>query len=104
LGAARLLHWLAAIVIFFTSIAGLTMLRVAHGPTQDRLFDGRRRLGRHRFSSPGAAFCVHFRRRTDFAAASGIYRRRVRGGFKRVSGCASSVTRLEGVRFASGRR
>jgi cytochrome b561 len=35
---ARLLHWLAAITIVATFFIGLTMLRVASGPTQDRLF------------------------------------------------------------------
>jgi cytochrome b561 len=44
-GPARLLHWLAAIVVFFTFIAGLTMLRVAPGATQDRLFGLHESLG-----------------------------------------------------------
>ena len=35
---ARLLHWIAAIVIVATFFLGLAMLRVAPGPTQNRLF------------------------------------------------------------------
>jgi cytochrome b561 len=42
---ARLLHWLAAITIVVTFFIGLTMLRVASGPTQDRLFGWHESLG-----------------------------------------------------------
>jgi len=42
---ARLLHWIAAITIVATFFIGLTMLRVASGPTQDRLFGLHESLG-----------------------------------------------------------
>ena len=42
---ARLLHWIAAITIVATFFIGLTMLRVAAGPTQNRLFGWHESLG-----------------------------------------------------------
>jgi cytochrome b561 len=43
--AARVLHWLAALVIIVAFFIGLTMLRVASGPTQDSLFFWHESLG-----------------------------------------------------------
>jgi cytochrome b561 len=42
---ARVLHWLAAIAIVIAFFIGLTMLRVASGPTQDSLFFWHESLG-----------------------------------------------------------
>ena len=42
---ARLAHWLAALLIVITFFAGLTMVRVGQGRTQDLLFDWHRSLG-----------------------------------------------------------
>ena len=41
----RLLHWLAAAVIVVAFFIGLTMLRIASGPTQDSLFFWHESLG-----------------------------------------------------------
>jgi cytochrome b561 len=42
---ARVLHWLAAIAIVIAFFIGLTMLRIASGPTQDSLFFWHESLG-----------------------------------------------------------
>jgi cytochrome b561 len=42
---ARLFHWVMAALILFALISGLSMVRLDHGPDQDRLFDMHRSFG-----------------------------------------------------------
>ncbi len=42
---ARVFHWLTAVFVVLALVAGITMVRLGSGPTQDRLFDLHRSFG-----------------------------------------------------------